>query len=145
EEANAFLTSLAVADGVSASTQNQALCALIFLYKDVLDEPLPWLHELVRAKRPRRLPVVLTQEEVRDVLAQMRGNSQLVAQLLYGSGLRLLECLQLLVKDIDFGRNQLMVRDPKGKHDRVTMLPKSAIEPLRAQLLRARATHDEDL
>jgi integron integrase len=145
EEANAFLTSLAVADTVSASTQNQALCALLFLYRDVLDEPLPWLQDLIRAKRPKRLPVVLTQEEVRDVIERLRGTSQLVGQLLYGSGLRLLECLTLRVKDIDFGRNQIVVRDPKGRHDRVTMLPKSAIEALRAQLTTARAVHDKDL
>lgn len=145
DEANGFLSSLAVADSVSASTQNQALCALLFLYREVLNEPLPWLHQLIRAKRPRRLPVVLTQDEVREVIGRMRGTSQIVAQLLYGSGLRLLECLQLRVKDIDFGRSQLMIRDPKGKHDRVTMLAKSAIESLRAQLVRARAIHDDDL
>jgi integron integrase len=145
EEVNAFLSYLATDRNVSASTQNQALGALLFLYRHVFDEPLPWLKDLIRAMRPARLPVVLTADEVRSVLAQMRGTPHLVATLLYGSGLRLMEALMLRVKDVDFNRGQLTIRDPKGRHERATMLPRSAIAPLRTHLDSVRALHRNDL
>ena len=145
EEVNAFLSSLALDDHVSASTQNQALNALLFLYRHVLQDPLPWLQDVVRAKRPIHLPVVLTPEEVRVVIDRMHGPARLVAQLLYGSGLRLMEALTLRVKDLDFPRKQLMVRDTKGKRDRATMLPESAITALRKQLEDVRELHNDDL
>jgi integrase len=113
-EVTRFLTSLAVEGHVAASTQNQALSALLFLYRDVLEVDLPWLDEVVRAKRPERLPVVLTREEVAAVLRPLTGTSRLMASLLYGSGLRLLECCRLRVQDIDFARNQIVVRGGKG-------------------------------
>ena len=144
EEVNAFLTSLATDGHVSAPTQNQALCALLFLYRFVLQDPLPWLKDVVRARRPVRLPVVLTPEEVRQVLQQMRGTPQLVGQFLYGAGLRLLECLQLRVKDLDFGRRQIFIRDPKGRRDRVSMLPQSAVESLCDHLDAVKELHHED-
>ncbi len=122
-EITKFLSSLAVEGNVAASTQNQALSALLFLYRDVLEQDLPWLDDVVRAKRPARLPVVLTREEVRTVLLQMHGVPRLMAMLLYGAGLRLLECARLRVKDVDFARNQLVVRAGKEDKDRVTMLP----------------------
>src|SRR5688572_5321509 len=118
EEVNAFLTYLAVDQTVSASTQNQALSALLFLYRHVLDEPLPWIKDLIRVSRPARLPVVMTPEEVRLVLARMAGSAHLVALLLYGGGLRLLEALTLRIKDVDFDRGQIHIRDPKGRRDR---------------------------
>ena len=145
EEVNAFLSYLATDRNVSASTQNQALGALLFLYRHVFDEPLPWLKDLVRAMRPSRLPVVLTVDEVRSVLAQMHGTSHLVATLLYGSGLRLMEALTLRVKDVDFNRGQLTIRDPKGRHERATMLPRTAVIPLRKHLESVRDLHRKDL
>jgi integron integrase len=145
DEVNAFLTSLAVDARVAAATQNQALCAIVFLYRVVLENPLPWLDDLVRAQRPVRLPVVLTRDEVTSVLQRMDGTTGLVARLLYGSGLRLLEALQLRVKDVDFGRSQILVRDPKGRRDRATMLPVSLKEPLREHLRGVRALHEKDL
>ncbi len=145
DEVNAFLSSLAVDQNVSVSTQNQALSALLFLYRDVLGDPLPWIADIVRAKRPERLPVVLTPEEVHAVLQRIRGVSHLVALLLYGSGLRLLECLRLRVKDVDFARLQISVRDPKGGRDRMTMLPRAALELMREQLIAARVVHEGDL
>ena len=145
EEVNAFLTSLAVDDRVSASTQNQALSALLFLYREVLQDPLPWMDDLIRASRPMRLPVVLTPDEVRAVIQRMPGVTRTVALLLYGSGLRLLECLTLRVKDIDFHRRQITIRDPKGRRDRATMLPTSIDDALREQLESARAIHNQDL
>jgi len=145
DEVNAFLSSLAVNDNVAASTQNQAMNALLFLYRHVLGEPLPWLNEIMRAKRIARLPVVLTPDEVRMVISRMDGVPQLVAQLLYGSGLRLLECLGLRIKDVDFSRSQMHIRDPKGNHERATMLPQSIIAPLRRHLETVRALHIEDL
>ena len=145
DEVNAFLSSLAVDGSVAASTQNQALSALLFLYRHVLGEPLPWIEDVVRARRPERLPVVLTPEEVRAVLDRIEGVSRLAALLLYGSGLRLLECLRLRVKDIDFERSQLFVRDPKGRRDRATMLPSASKGPLTEQIEAARALHQEDL
>jgi integron integrase len=145
DEVNAYLTALATRDRVSASTQNQALCAVLFLYRHVLRDPLPWIDDLVRARRPARLPVVLTRDEVESVLVRIEGATGLVARLLYGSGLRLLEGLRLRVKDIDFARRQLVVRDPKGRHDRATMLPRALADPLEEQLAAARALHEEDL
>jgi integron integrase len=145
EEVNAFLSALALHDRVSASTQNQALNALLFLYRHVLQDPLPWLQDVVRAQRPIHLPVVLTPDEARMVIERMNGVARLVAQLLYGSGLRLMEALTLRVKDVDFTRKQLMVRDTKGKRDRATMLPESTIAVLRTHLERVRETHDDDL
>lgn len=144
-EIEAFLTHLAVMRDVSASTQNQALAALLFLYKDVLKLELPRLQDVVRAKKPRHLPVVLTREEVEVLLAQMQGVQWLVANVLYGSGLRLLEALRLRVKDVDFTRREIVVRDGKGQKDRVTMLPKRVSEPLQAYLEKVQRLHREDL
>ncbi|HET7437632.1 MAG TPA: integron integrase [Thermoanaerobaculia bacterium] len=145
DEVNAFLTSLAVDGHVSASTQNQALCALLFLYREIYGAPLPWMAELVRARRPVRLPVVLTPEEVKAILAQTSGTTHLMLTLLYGCGFRLLECLRLRVKDVDFRRGEVFVRDPKSRRDRITVLPKSTIEPLRHHLDRVRQLHLRDL
>ncbi len=144
-EVTAFLTSLAVHDKVAASTQNQALSALLFLYREVLGVELPWLDDVVRAKRPQHLPVVLTRDEVRAVLQRLDGVSRLMALLLYGAGLRLLECCHLRVKDIDFATNQIVIRDGKGRKDRVTMLPAAVKAALIAHLERAREQHQADL
>ncbi len=122
-EVSQFLTYLAVKRKVAASTQNRALCALVFLYSKVLQQPFDWLEDVERAKRPSKLPVVITKEEARDVLGQLEGAKWLMASLLYGSGLRLMECLRLRVKDINFGYGQTVVRDGKGQKDRVTVLP----------------------
>jgi site-specific recombinase XerD len=119
-ELTAFLSSLAVDANVAASTQNQVLSALLFLYREVLDQEVPWLDEVVRARRPVRLPIVLTREEVRSLLRQLRGTPRLMAILMYGSGLRLLECARLRVQDIDFQRRQIVVRGGKGDKDRAT-------------------------
>jgi len=129
-EIEAFLTHLAVKEHVAASTQNQALSALLFLYREVLHKELERPIEALRAKRPKRLPTVLTKEEVFQVIHCMSGTHQLMAKLLYGSGLRVSECVQLRVKDIDFAQRQIVVRDAKGMQDRVTMLPESLIKPL---------------
>jgi integron integrase len=144
-EIAAFLTDLAVHGGVSSSTQNQALAALLFLHRDVLGHQLTWTEDVVRAKRPRRLPVVLARAEVREILLSLDGVHRIMAELLYGSGLRLVECLQLRVKDIDFGGNQIVVRGGKGAKDRVTMLPQRVQPALRTQLSRVRLLHDRDL
>jgi len=144
-EANAFLAYLAVERRVSASTQNQALSALLFLYREVLSEPLPWLDDLVRALRSQHLPVVLTVDEVREVIAQLQGTSRLVVQLLYGAGLRLLEALALRIKDVDFARGQITVRDAKWKRDRTTMLPATVDGDLREQVINATLIHRDDL
>ena len=146
-EVSQFLSSLAVAGGVSASTQNQALSALLFLYREVLDAPVGWLTALVRAKRPARVPVVLTRDEVRRVLARLkgRGAAPLIAGVLYGTGLRLLEALSLRVKDIDFGANQITVRETKGNRDRRTMLPERLKGPLLRHLAEVRTQHERDL
>ncbi len=130
---------------VAASTQNQALSALLFLYKEALGLDLAWLDGLVRAKRPDRLPVVLTRQETQAVLDSLTGVHWLMAGLLYGTGMRLMECLRLRVKDVDFGYGQILVRDGKGEKDRVTMLPEKLIEPLKCQLQRAKQLHDLDL
>jgi integron integrase len=144
-EVTAFLTSLAVHDKVAASTQNQALSALLFLYREVLGVELPWLDDVVRAKRPQHLPVVLTRDEVRAVLQRLDGVPRLMALLLYGAGLRLLECCRLRVKDVDFATNQITIRDGKGHKDRVTMLPAAVKAALIAHLARAREQHEADL
>jgi integron integrase len=145
QEVERFLTHLAVDRNVAVSTQNQALSALLFLYKEVLGVQLPWLNEIQRAKKPQRLPVVLTVEEVRRVLARLDGQHGLMAGLLYGAGLRLLECVRLRVKDVDFGYRQITVRDGKGGKDRMTMLPQTAVEPLRAHLKKVKVLHEHDL
>jgi len=143
-EATAFLTHLAVERRVAASTQNQALSALLFLYREVLGTELPWLDELVRAKRNRRLPIVLSRAEVARLVDRLEGTPRLMALLLYGSGLRLLECARLRVKDVDFERRILVVRAGKGDQDRRTLLPGSAVQPLREQIAQARRTHEAD-
>jgi integron integrase len=145
EHVTAVLNSLAVQGRVAAATQNQALAALLFLYREVLGITLPWLDDLVHARMPARLPVVLTRDEVRAVLAHMEGEPRLMATLLYGCGLRLLECCRLRVKDVDFGRNQIHIRRGKGDQDRVTMLPSSVKRDLAAHLARARVQHQRDL
>ncbi len=144
-EATAFLTYLAVKRKVTGSTQNQALSALLFLYRDVLAQDLPWLTQLVRANRPKRLPTVLSRDEIRAVLAELDGVPRLMASLLYGSGLRLLECAQLRVKDLDLGRLRLTVRAGKGDKDRMTVLPDALVPDLTAQLECARRQHERDL
>ena len=145
EEVNAFLTHLAVEGNVSASTQSQALSALLFLYKDVLDDPLPWMDDLIRAHRPFRIPIVLTPEEVRHLLGEMKGVPRLVALLMYGGGLRLLECLRLRIKDVNFARHELTIRDPKGRRDRITILARSAEVALHEHIERAHVLHQRDL
>ncbi|MFA5137906.1 MAG: integron integrase [Elusimicrobiota bacterium] len=144
-ELAAFLSSLATEGRVSASTQNQALNAVLFLYKHVLGKDLGPVEDVVRAKRPQRLPVVLSRDEVRGVLGCMNGTPRIMAMLLYGAGLRLLECCSLRVKDIDFSQNQILVRGGKGDKDRYTMLPGSAREPLLKHLERVKRQHQEDL
>ena len=144
-EVTAFLSHLATERNVAAATQNQALAALLFLYKQVLGKELGWLDDLLHAKRPVRLPVVLTRGEVQALLAQLSGVHWLMASLLYGAGLRLMECLRLRVKDVDIAYRQILVRDGKGGKDRVTMLPESAVQPLHAQFGEAKRLHDIDL
>ena len=140
-----FLTHLAVAGKVAASTQNQAKSALLFLYREVLEVELPWLNNVTQAKAPKRLPVVLTVSEVQALLARLSGTHGLVASLLYGTGMRLMEAMRLRVKDVDFSRREIIVREGKGFKDRVTMLPEAVIAPLKAHLVNVRALHDEDL
>lgn len=144
-EVEAFLSRLAVRDNVAAGTQNQALSAILFLYREVLKLELPWMDGVIRAKRPQRLPTVLSRDEVSALLTLMEGRSGLVARLLYGTGLRLMECLRLRVKDIDFSRNEITVRDGKGGKDRRTMLPRSIVEPLLKEIERARVMHAADV
>ena len=144
-EVEAFLSHLAVERQVSASTQNQAKSALLYLYKQVLGVDLPWLDEVVQAKRPRRLPVVLTPSEVRELMLHVEGVAGLIAQLLYGTGMRLMEGVRLRVKDVEFSRREILVREGKGNKDRVTVLPENLIAPLQAQLQKARALHEKDL
>lgn len=144
-EVTAFLNSLVAGRGVAAATQNQALSALLFLYKEVLVRPLAWLDGLTRAKRPARVPTVLTAGEMQHLLAGLDGAKWLMASLLYGAGLRLRECLKLRVKDVDFDYRQIIVRDAKGGRDRVTMLPDSVIGPLRQHLVRVKMLHERDL
>jgi len=145
EHVNQFISSLAIDGHVSAATQGQALAAILFLYRHVLNEPLPWIEDIVRARKPLHIPIVLTPEEVRQVLDHMQGVPRLVALLLYGGGLRLLECLQLRVKDLNFARYEIFVRDTKGKRDRVTILPRAADVALREHLMKVKELHDRDL
>ena len=145
EEVTRFLSSLAEAGRVSASTQTQALSAILFLYRNVMRSELPWLTRVVRAPRRTRLPVVLTRDEVSSLIRQLEGPVRLVATLLYGSGLRLLECLQLRVKDVDFESDQLTVRGGKGDKDRITMLPQSIKAELRRHLGRVKGLHERDV
>ncbi|MBI4472798.1 MAG: integron integrase [Acidobacteria bacterium] len=145
EQITRFLSSLAMERHVSASTQNQALSAILFLYRYVLNQEVPWLEDLVRAKRPQRLPVVCTRDEVKRVLDHLNGTNWLMAALLYGAGLRLLECLQLRIKDIDFGVNQILVRGAKGNKDRVTLLPAVVRPALARHLESVRARHQRDI
>ena len=144
-EVTRYLSTLATTGQVAASTQNQALSALLFLYRDVLGVDLPWLDEIVRARRPVRLPVVLTRDEVRAVIRQLHGIPRLMAILMYGSGLRLLECARLRVKDVDFARRQLVVRAGKGDKDRVTTLPAIVTDDLTRHLETVKRQHEHDL
>lgn len=143
-EIEAFLAHLAVDKNVAASTQNQALSALLFLYRDVLNQPVPWV-DVLWAKKPQRLPVVLTKEEVQAVIRHLSGESRLIVQLLYGGGLRVNECLRLRVKDVDFGQQHIMIRDGKGFKDRTTTLPQTAVSPLRQHLETVKKQHHDDL
>jgi integron integrase len=144
-EVEEFLTHLAVRERVSASTQNQAKSAILFLFREVIDRELPWLDGIVAARMSQRLPVVLSIDEVEAVLRCMRGTPGLVARLLYGSGLRILEGLRLRVKDVDFTRHEILIRDGKGAKDRVTMLPEALAQPLKSHLERVQELHGEDL
>ncbi|MFA6508693.1 MAG: integron integrase [Treponemataceae bacterium] len=142
---NAFLTDLAVSQNVSASTQNQALAALLFLYRKVICRDIGLLQDVIRARESTRLPVVLSRDEVVSVLSNLADEKRLIANLLYGTGMRLMECLSLRVQDLDFSRNEILVRDGKGAKDRVTMLPASIKDPLRKHLLAVKALHDRDI
>ncbi|MFO0193828.1 MAG: integron integrase, partial [Pseudanabaena sp.] len=145
DEVNAFLTHLAVNENVAASTQNQALCAILFLYREVLQQELNLNLDAVRAKRPHYLPTVLTVEETLEILKNLTGVYQIVAKLLYGSGLRLNEALSLRVKDLDFSQKQIIVRDSKGMESRVTMLPQNVVDQLKEHLQQVKRTHQQDL
>jgi integron integrase len=144
-QVEAFLTGLAVEGRVAASTQNQALSALLFLYRDVLGMKLDWMEDVVRAKRPQRVPTVLSQLEVRALLAHMEGRMDLLARLLYGTGMRLMEGVRLRVKDLDFARNEITVREGKGGKDRRTVLPASLVPALQAEVERVQVLHRQDL
>ena len=144
-EVEAFLVLLATKHDVAAGTQNQALAALLFLYGEVLKVELPWMENVVRAKRPRRIPVVLSREEAMRLLSAMEGQSWLMAALLYGTGMRLMECLRLRIKDVDFGRGEIVVRNGKGGKDRRVPLPRKLLEPLRAAIERACLLHASDV
>lgn len=142
---NAFLSHLASVENVSASTQNQALAALLFFFRNILNMPLGDIGEVVRAKKPKRLPVVMSRQEVRAVLSELRGDRRLIAALMYGTGLRLMECLELRVQDIDFSLNQITIRNGKGGKDRVTMLPETLKEPLSAHFEQVKMIHNKDI
>jgi integron integrase len=144
-EITAFLTSLAAERKLSASTQNQALAALLFLYQRVLGRQIGWMDQVVRAKKPLRLPIVLTRVEVKSLLGQLTRVPALIAGLLYGSGLRLFEVLELRIKDIDPEKREIHLRDGKGRKDRRTMVPESLLQPLRRHLQQVRALHDRDV
>ncbi|MDL1897917.1 integron integrase [Anaerolineae bacterium CFX7] len=144
-EIEQFLTHLATQENVAASTQNQALSALLFLYRDVLKRGLAFVNLNVRAEKPKLLPTVLTKQEAQTVLALMTGTHQLMAKLLYGSGLRLMECVELRVKDFDFARRQIIVRDGKGNQDRATMLPETLSAPLQEYLVRRKHLYETDV
>jgi integron integrase len=144
-EITAFLSHLARDRNVSASTQNQALSSLLFLYREVLNVSLPWLSDIEHAKKPVRIPVVFSTEEARSILCHMEGTAWLMASLLYGSGLRLQECCALRVKDFDFDYHQIVVREGKGAKDRVTLLPDSLVAPLAKHLTKVKTLHERDL
>lgn len=144
-EVEAFLTHLAVVGNVAAATQNLALSSILFLYKEVLIIDLPWLDDVTRAKKPRRLPVVLTKDEVRGLLSHLEGTHGLMAALMYGTGMRLMECVRLRVKDIDFARHEILVREGKGNKDRVTVLPDRLTVALQTHLERVKTLHEQDL
>ena len=144
-EMTEFLTHLAREGKVAASTQNQALSALLFLYKEVIKQEIGWLDGVERARKPARLPVVLTRDEVHKIFAHLHGTNRLMAGLLYGSGLRLMECVRLRVKDVDFAYAQITVRDAKGGKDRVTMVPVNLAEPLQRHLVKVKAQHEQDI
>jgi integron integrase len=144
-EVGEFLTDLARVGNVSASTQNQALSALLFLYKEVLNQEIGWLKQVERAKKPARLPVVLSRDEVHKIFAHLHGTHRLMAGLLYGSGLCLMECVRLRVKDVDFAYARITVRDTKSGRDRVTMLPVNLAAPLQRHLQKVKAQHEQDL
>ena len=144
-EIEAFLTHLAVHGKVAASTQNLAKSSILFLYREVLEIQLPWLENVTQAKAPKRLPVVLTVSEVQSVLSNLSGTHALIASLLYGGGMRLMEAVRLRVKDVDFERHEILVREGKGFKDRVTMLPESVVAALKAHLVKVKALHKEDL
>lgn len=145
QDIEAFLTHLAVVGKVSASTQNQAKSALLFLYREVLEMQLPWLDNVTQAKVPKRLPVVLTVSEVQAVLSHLAGTHALIASLAYGTGMRLMEVMRLRVKDVEFSRREIVVREGKGFKDRVTMLPEAVMVPLKAHLVNVKTVHDEDV
>ncbi len=144
EEINQFLTHLAVKETVSSSTQNQALAALLFLYRYVFNRPVDGLGEVIRAQKPKRLPIVLSRDEIRVILEHLHDDKWLAAKLMYGTGIRLMECLSLRVQDIDFNQNQIMIRSGKGAKDRVTMLPESLKKPIKDHLERVKAIHNKD-
>ena len=144
-EVERFLSHLAVERNVSASTQNQALSALLFLYREVLKKELEYPIDSIRAKRPKRLPTVMTKQEVRNVIGRMTGKNQVMAKLLYGSGLRLMECVRLRVQDLDFGQRQIIVREGKGGKDRATVLPDSLIDLLKRHLRHVKLVHEDDI
>jgi integron integrase len=144
-EINAFLTHLAVKEKVSASTQNQALSALLFLYRNVLGRKIGDLGEVIRARKPRHIPAVMTREEVKTVLSHLKRDKWLMASLMYGAGLRLMECLRLRVQDVDFDRNEILIRDGKGAKDRITMLPESIKAKLQEHLMGVKKIHEGDL
>jgi integron integrase len=145
DEVRDFLTHLATELDVAASTQNQAFSALLFLYREVLQQKLPWIDNIVRAKRPLKIPVVFTQTEAREVLGRITGTPRLMAHLLYGSGLRVMECVRLRVKDVDLGYLQITVREAKGGRQRVTMVPTNLVDALRKQVENVAQLHREDL
>jgi integron integrase len=144
-EINAYLTHLADKEKVSASTQNQALSALLFLYRHVLDREIGDLGEVIRARKPRHIPAVMTREEAKAVLSHLKGDKWLMASLMYGRGMRLMECLRLRVQDVDFARNEILIRDGKGAKDRITMLPESVKAKLQEHLMEVKKIHERDL
>ena len=144
EQVREFLTHLAVKGKVAAATQNQALAAILFLYKEVLGVELPWIDGIERAKRPKRLPVALSPTQVQALFSHLGGTHLLMARLLYGTGMRLMECVRLMVKDVNFEYREIVVRSGKGGKDRVTMLPASLVDPLGEHLRRVRGLYDSD-
>jgi integron integrase len=145
DDINRFLTHLAVHDNVAASTQRQALSAVLFLYREVLKIEPPWIDDIVRARPPKRLPTVLSREEVSALLTRLEGTVQLVVLLLYGTGMRILECLRLRVQDVDFDLGNITIRDGKGRKDRTTLLPSACRQRLLDHLELVKALHDQDL